>query len=111
MSRDNVADVLARVADTNKHIGVLVVELLNGDHPETASRLRELGQYLGALSAECLGTAAELDGRCPDPPERVIIDAVHDTAASEPPDRAGDTSPPPVHRVARPTHNPDHTVD
>jgi len=82
MSRDNVADVLARVADTNKHIGVLVVELLNGDHPETASRLRELGQYLGALSAECLGTAAELDGRCPDPPERVIIDAVHDSAAS-----------------------------
>lgn len=70
-----VADVLARVADTNRHIGVLVVELLNGDHGDEAAQLRDVGQHLGALSAECLGRAAELDGRCIERPERVIIDA------------------------------------
>ena len=70
-------DVLARVQQANQNIGVLLVELLNDNSTETAQRLREIGQHLGSLSAECLARAAELDGRCVEVPERVVIDA-HD---------------------------------
>lgn len=73
---ESVVDVLARVQQANQNIGVLLVELLN--HPDPASqaqRVRELGQHLGALSAECLGRAAEMDGRAVEPPEHVVIDA------------------------------------
>ncbi|MBB3053041.1 hypothetical protein FHS23_004084 [Prauserella isguenensis] len=75
-----VADVLARVADINGRIGPLLVELLN--HPDRdgrADQLRELGQHLGALSAEVLTRAAELDGRIVEPPQRVIIDVQTDS--------------------------------
>lgn len=40
-----------------------------------AAQLRQLGRYLGSLSAELLARAAELDGRVGDPPGRVVIDA------------------------------------
>ena len=69
-----VVDVLARAREVNLRIGALLVELLNDD-TEQPARLRELGQHLGSLSAECLARAAELDGRCLDPPQRVVIDA------------------------------------
>lgn len=68
---ESITDVLIRVADANRNIGVLLVELLNANHPGQAGELREIGQHLGALSAECLGRAAELDGRRDQPPERV----------------------------------------
>ena len=46
--------MLARVADANRHIGLLLVELLNSNGEHAAHQLREIGQHLGALSAECL---------------------------------------------------------
>ena len=49
--------------------------MLNDNSVETPQRLREIGQHLGSLSAECLARAAELDGRCVEPPGRVVIDA------------------------------------
>lgn len=49
-----VADVLARVAEINGRIGPSVVELLNNaDAFEQAGQLRQLGQYVGSLSANC----------------------------------------------------------
>lgn len=74
-----VADVLHRVQQANQHIGGLLLELLNHPDPDTQTvRLRELGRYLGSLSAECLARAAELDGRCGEPCDHVIIDATGD---------------------------------
>lgn len=71
-----VIDVLRRVQLANRNIGAVLVELLNHPDPATQSaHLRELGQHLGAMSAECLARAAETDGRALDTPHRVIIDA------------------------------------
>lgn len=73
---ESVADVLARVQDANQRVGAVLLELLN--HPDPAvrsARLQELGRHLGSLSAECLASAAEADGRSVDAPRRVIIDA------------------------------------
>lgn len=71
-----VVDVLTRVQQVNLRIGARLVELLNHDDPSSqAASLRELGQHLGTLSAECLARVAEADGRCVEPPGRVVIDA------------------------------------
>ena len=72
-----VVDVLTRMQQANQNIGVLLVELLNDNSGDQAQRLREIGQHLGSLSAECLARAAELDGRAVEPPTRVVINA-HD---------------------------------
>lgn len=71
-----VVNVLARVQKVNLRIGGLLVELLNHDDPASqAAPLRELGQYLASLSAECLARAAQADGHYAEPPTRVAIDA------------------------------------
>lgn len=72
---ESVADVLVRVADVNRNIGLLLVELLNEAPLHTSTKLREIGRHLGSLSAECLGRAAELDGGTIAAPARVVIDA------------------------------------
>lgn len=70
-----VADVLYRVQQANRHIGAVLVELLNQpDSSVRSRRLHELGRYLGTLSAECLAHASEADGPATDTPHRVIID-------------------------------------
>lgn len=74
-----VADVLYRVQQANRHLGGLLLELLNDPDPDTqTAQLRDLGRYLGSLSAECPARAAELDGRCGEPCDHVIIDATGD---------------------------------
>lgn len=71
-----VTDMLTRVQAANQRIGGVLLELLNRpEGTEQAAQLRKLGQHLGTLSAECLARAAEVDGRCIEPPARVIIDA------------------------------------
>ena len=77
MMTEPVVDVLTRMQQANQNIGVLLVELLNDNSGDQAQRLREIGQHLGSLSAECLARAAELDGRAVEPPTRVVIN-VHD---------------------------------
>lgn len=73
---ESVADVLYRVQQANRHIGAVLLELLNDTDPDIRpAKLRELGRHLGGLSAECLARAAERDGRCLEPCDRVIIDA------------------------------------
>ena len=71
-----VVDVLTRVQAKLGTLSPLLVELLNmPDEQRQAEHLRDVGQHLASLSAECLARAAELDGRAVDPPARVIIDA------------------------------------
>lgn len=70
-----VGAVLGRVAEINRQLPPLLMDLLNEADPEQqAQQLRQLGQHLGSLSAECLARAAELDGRIIEA-QRVIIDA------------------------------------
>jgi hypothetical protein len=67
-------ELLARVAQVNRHLGTVVVELMTGqDGGELpADGVRDLGQHLTQLGVDLLARAAELDGRAVD---RVIIDA------------------------------------
>jgi hypothetical protein len=68
-------ELLARVAQVNRHLGEMVVELMSGqDGGELpANGVRDLGQYLTQLGVDLLARAAELDGRAVD---GVIIDAL-----------------------------------
>lgn len=76
MPNESVADVLYRVQQVNQHIGSVLLQLLNDPDPaRQAAWLRDLGKQFGTLSAECLSQAAQRDGRCGDPPQRIIIDA------------------------------------
>src|SRR5699024_1893677 len=62
-----------------QHIGGRLLELLTHPDPDTqTAQLRGLGRHPGSLSAECLAGATELDGRCSEPYEQVIIDARED---------------------------------
>jgi hypothetical protein len=68
-------ELLARIAQVNRHLGAVVVELMSGqDGGELpADGVRDLGRHLGRLSVDLFARAAELDGRTIG---RVIIDAV-----------------------------------
>lgn len=72
--------LLAYAAEVNRSFGAAVVQLLSeqdgGQLP--AARLHAIGTQLGELSAAFLARAAELDGRVPDTPERVVIDGRSD---------------------------------
>jgi|GEM_PF-2529219 len=76
MPNESVADVLYRVQQMNQHIGNVLAQLRNDPDPaRQAAWLQHLGQQFGTLSAECLSQAAQRDGRCDEPPQRIIIDA------------------------------------
>jgi hypothetical protein len=68
-------ELLVRVAQVNRHLGEMVVELMSGqDGGELpANGVRDLGQYLTQLGVDLLARAAELDGRAVD--GVVIVDA------------------------------------
>jgi hypothetical protein len=68
-------ELLARVAQVNRHLGTVVIELMTdqdgGELP--ADGVRDLGRHLAQLGVDLLARAAELDGRTI---EGVIIDAL-----------------------------------